>query len=112
MLVYVDDLMCISHKAIDTMSELQQFTKFKKDKIDDPHMYLGATLERKRLGDKDIWTMTSRDYVKAAIKTVEEQMEAFLLKFPSKAITPMTQGYAPEIDASEELDSKGITFFQ
>ena len=112
MLVYVDDLMCISHKALETMSELQRFTKFKKDKIEDPTMYLGATLEKKRLGDKDMWTMSSRDYIKAAIDTVEEQMEVFALKFPSRAVTPMIQGYAPELDASEELESKGVTFFQ
>ena len=112
MLVYVDDLMCIIHKALETMSELQRFTKFKRDKVEDPTMYLGATLEKKRLGDKDMWTMSSRDYIKAAIDTVEDQMEVFALKFPSKAVAPMIQGYAPDFDASEELDSKGVTFFQ
>jgi hypothetical protein len=49
---------------------VQRFTKFKKNKIEGPTMNLGATLEKKKLGNKEIWTMTSRDYVKAAIETV------------------------------------------
>ena len=48
-LVYVDDILCISHKAKDTMLLIAKDFKFKKDEIRPPEIYLGARLERKIL---------------------------------------------------------------
>ena len=113
MLVYVDDLLCVGHDAKATMSELKRFTKFKKDKIEPPQMYLGATLEEKDLNGKRTWTMSSREYLKAAVTNVEERMiKEFKMKFPSRVKTPIKSDYVPELDASEELSKNGITAFQ
>ena len=113
MLIYVDDLLCIGHQAHEAMSELKQFMKFKKDKIEAPRMYLGATLEKKTLNGKHIWTITSRDYIKAAIENVEKNLwENFRIKLPGKVQTPIAQNYTPELDTSTELDAKGVQTFQ
>ena len=48
-LVYVDDLLCISHDPRTPMNEIASTLRFKKDKIEPPSMYLGASLERKEL---------------------------------------------------------------
>ena len=44
--------------------------KFKNDKIAEPDMYLGARLQKKKINGKDAWTITSVDYIKAAIDTI------------------------------------------
>ena len=46
-LVYVDDILYISHKAKETMSLIAKDFMFKKDEIKPPEIYLGARLEKK-----------------------------------------------------------------
>ena len=43
-LCYVDDILAISHKAKDALKGVQVEFKLKDDKIEQPDMYLGATL--------------------------------------------------------------------
>ena len=59
-----------------------------------------------------VWTMTSYDYLRNAMNNVEEILEKLGKKLPTRAPTPMSQGYRPETDESPELDSDGITIFQ
>ena len=70
MLVYVDDLLCISHDPHRPMKQIAEVLRFKKDKIEPPEFYLGARLEKKRLNDRSMWTMSSRDCVKAAVDNI------------------------------------------
>ena len=59
MLVYVDDLLCVSQDPTLPMKEVSEVLRFKKDKIAPPEFYLGAKLERKNLNGKEVWTMTA-----------------------------------------------------
>ena len=112
-LVYVDDLMAISHEAQKCLGDLRQFIKFKKDKIEEPSMYLGATLEKKSINGHESWTISSRDYIKNALLHVEKVIyDKRKMKFYSKAVTPMQQGFIPELDKSEELNAENITLYQ
>ena len=111
-LVYVDDILCISHDPMRPMQQIAQSLRFKKDKIAPPEFYLGAKLEKKNLNGKNVWTMTSREYVKAAVRNVEESLNKKGRKLPTKATTPMSSGYSPETDDSPELDSDHVTTFQ
>ena len=43
-LVYVDDIITVSHKALAVMKEISDVFKFKNDKMSDPETYLGAKL--------------------------------------------------------------------
>ena len=112
MLVYVDDILCISEDPLRPMQQISSLLQFKKDKIEPPEFYLGARLERKELNGKAIWTMTSKDYVKAAVANIEKHLEKRNRKLPSKAVTPMSSGYTPETDGSPELGPELITTFQ
>ena len=112
MLVYVDNILCISHDARCPMNEIQASLKFKKNKVEEPEFYLGARLEKKQLNGCDVWTMSSTDYIKAAIANVEEQLNKRGKKLVTKAPTPMTTNYYPEMDTSPELDPNGITTYQ
>ena len=111
-LVYVDDILCMSHKAVKTMKEIQKSFKFKKYKIEPPEIYLGARLEEKKMNGKNIWTMASTDYVKAATMNLEDNLKKKNQKLPNKCKTPMTSNYSPELDGTPELDSDGVTRFQ
>ena len=112
MLVYVDDLLCISHEPAVPMKEISAVLRFKKDKIAPPEMYLGATLEQKVLNGKKAWKMSSKEYIKVAVDIATKGAEKRRLKLPSKAITPMSSNYYPELDGSTELGKDDITFFQ
>ena len=111
-LVYVDDILAISTKAIEVMNEIQEKFKFKKNKIAPPEIYLGGRLENKYLNGKLVWTLTSKDYIKAVIDNIEVRLKKTGDKLNSKAITPMIQDYKPELDISKELDKEGITMYQ
>ena len=111
-LVYVDDILCMSHKAIEAMQEIQKSFKLKKNKIEPPEIYLGARLEKKKLNGRYVWSMSSTDYVKAAINNLEETLKKKNKKLPNKCETPMTSNYSPELDGTPELDSDGVTRFQ
>ena len=112
-LVYVDDLMAISHGAGKCLGDLKQFIKFKNDKIEEPSMYLGATLEKKSINGHQSWTISSKDYVKNALLHVEQIIfEKRKMKFYSRAVTPMQQSFIPELDNSAELDAENITLYQ
>jgi hypothetical protein len=73
-LVYVDDVLCISHDPEATMKGIQGTVKLKDDKIEEPTMYLGAQTSRKGVG-VECWTMSSAKYIKVAIANVEAKLE-------------------------------------
>lgn len=108
-LVYVDDIICISEQPKSTMTGIQATFKLKDDRIEKPETYLGAQLTQKFIvGDKLCWTMSSEQYVKAAVAAVESALDAKGQRLPSKCVTPMQSNYRPELDTTPELNLKGI----
>ncbi|CAJ1960512.1 unnamed protein product [Cylindrotheca closterium] len=100
-LCYVDDILCMSMKAKEVMEGIGRVFKFKKGKIEPPESYLGATLRKKTLDGHNIWTMSSYDYVVAAVKNVKETLkDSPKWKIPKNAPMPMTSAYEPEMDGS------------
>ncbi|CAJ1941927.1 unnamed protein product, partial [Cylindrotheca closterium] len=74
-LCYVDDILCMSMNAKEVMEGIGKSFKFKKGKIEPPESYLGARLRKKSLDGVDMWTMSSYDYVVAAVKNVKETLK-------------------------------------
>jgi hypothetical protein len=70
--MYVDDILAVSANPMPIMEDIQRMVKFKNDAIAEPSNYLGAMLHRKNINGIDCWSITSIDYVKAAIENVEE----------------------------------------
>jgi hypothetical protein len=112
-LMYVDDILSIACNPKLILREIQGTFKFKNDKIEEPEFYLGAKLQRKPLNGLQCWTITSQDYVKAAVKNVEEALKKSGRKLPtSNTSTPMNITYSPEMDVTEELSENDVTYFQ
>ena len=112
-LMYVDDILAISCDPGTILHDVQTTFKLKNDKIETPEYYLGAKLQEKPINDIKCWTITSQDYVKAAVKNVEEATKGTSRNIPSKNVeTPMSTSYAPEQDVTEELNDRDVTFYQ
>ena len=59
-----------------------------------------------------MWSLTSKDYIKAAVENVEKTLEKKGMILPTRADTPMIKDYYPELDESTELNEQDITWFQ
>ena len=102
-LVYVDGLLAISSDARSVILEVAGKFKLNKDKIEPPEIYLGGRLDKKSLNGREIWNMSSVDYVKAMIKNVEVRMVKEVMRLPRRSKTPMSSNYTSELDATTEL---------
>ena len=112
-LMYVDDILAISCEARPILEEVQRTFKLKNDKIEAPDYYLGAKLQLKPLNGIMCWTITSQEYVKAAVRNVEETLRNTRRRLPTANIdTPMNITYTPELDVTEELSDDDVTFYQ
>ena len=104
-LVYTDDILCVSHQPQVTMDMLSQLYDL-KDTVKPPQRYLGANIDRWTLPDgRDVWSMSGRDYLKNSIKTVKEMLKADGIQFPGgkRAERPYPKSYKPELDTTPEL---------
>ena len=111
-LVYVDDVLAISHDPTTIMKGIGEHFTIKDDKYGEPTAYLGANIERIQLDDGSwAWSMTSEHYVKNLIETVSDLLaeDGRELKgtFKQKSHTgPLPVNYAPELDDTQECSEK------
>ena len=83
------------------MKDIERRFKSKNDKVEEPSSYLGARLQKKVINGWECWTVTSLDYVKSAVATVEEAVKKTTRQLPNKVLTPMVQYYLPELDTNK-----------
>ena len=65
---------------------------------------MGAQLQQKEIDEIKCWTITSYDYVKAAVQTIETALTTKSWKLPTKVTTPMSTVFIPELDGTDELN--------
>ena len=95
--MYVDDILAISEDAKMILENLEGGTvKYKKGKIAEPEVYLGARIFKKTINGTELWGISSVDYINAAVKTVREDIQGKTWRLPSKPTMPMVTLYAPE----------------
>jgi hypothetical protein len=112
-LLYVDDCLVVSHRASDILTELNGFFTLKKSSIGPPKIYLGSTLSKVTLPNGVVaWASSSSQYVKEAVKNVEQSLAASDKTLMRHAKAPITAGYKPELDQSVELDDATATYYQ
>ena len=112
-LVYVDDVLCVSANPMATMHDIQLKFKLKGDKIESPDTYLGAQLSQFENEDGvRCWAMSSEKYCEAAVQNVDLSLSKNGLTLPSKCLTPLTSGYQPEMDTTAELKADGLQRYQ
>ena len=110
-MTYVDDLIAVGVNPKETMNALGGTFKFKNNKIEKPENYLEAKVSWYRQGFS-CWTISSVDYVNAAVKTIEAALEKKPYKLLSKAVTPITSDFVQELDGTPELNYGDRQFFQ
>jgi hypothetical protein len=115
-LIYVDDILHLSHDPDTTINALRGMYELKEGSVGSPKRYLGANVERVQLDDgRETWAMSSKDYITSAIANVESlrKMDGEPpLKVYGDCKRPYPKDYRPEIDVSEELDDHGVHRFQ
>ena len=108
LLVYMDNILCISHQAEAVLKELGMFYKIKDGSLKKPDIYLGMNIKEEQMKDgTTAWLTSPRDYVNNAVKTVEsllvEDGEGYTLKNNTKNLFP--NEYKPKLDVTDELPS-------
>jgi hypothetical protein len=106
LLVYVDDVLAISHEPKVLIDAIGEYYKVKPGSDKEPDIYLGANVKKVQMPDgREVWATSPCNYVKNAIKTVKgllvEDGEAYVLK--NKAKNPFPMNYQPELDVLNEL---------
>mmetsp|Transcript_2147 Transcript_2147/g.3294 ORF Transcript_2147/g.3294 Transcript_2147/m.3294 type:complete len:1178 (+) Transcript_2147:1032-4565(+) len=66
-LVYVDDLLIISHQTDTILHVLENHFKYRLKDVGSPKRYLGATIEKIDVGGMRTWCMSAREYLEKAI---------------------------------------------
>jgi hypothetical protein len=104
--MYVDDILSISCDARSILEEIQGTFKYKNGKIENPQFYLGAKLQMKYINGVQCWTITSQDYVKAAVRNIGEALKKSGRRLPTSNIdTPMNITFARKPLAGPQLIS-------
>ena len=113
-LIYTDDCLVISDNAEKVLrQELGSMWELKEESIGPPQIYLGGSMRQVELenGTK-CWAFGSAQYVKAAVQNVETHLKKSNKTLPARAPTPLSNGYRPELDTSEELQPNEAAYYQ
>ena len=111
-LCYVDDVLAISHKPMETMDFIKKTFKLKNDAAETPEMYLGASIGQVETeSGTQCWSMSSEKYVRAAVANLEAKLGESDMHLP-KSRTPMATSYHPSEDVSKELNVTGVQTYQ
>jgi hypothetical protein len=104
-LVYVDDILCISENPEATLSAIAKVFDL-GDTIKEPDRYLGANLRKWALPDgRTVWAMDGKDYVKNSVGIVKDLLysDGKHLRTGKVAERPIAKNYRPELDTTPEL---------
>jgi hypothetical protein len=113
-LIYVDDILVISHEAIDDLRKIDHYFRMKKDSIGDPDIYLGSKLRKVAMSNGvQAWMISAAKYVREALNNVERHLEReYGTKLPKRVYGPLPTDYRPEIDITPELVGDELSYFQ
>lgn len=113
-LLYVDDVLVVAEGAEQIIrNEIGKYFMVKEESIGIPEVYLGGKISEVILNNgARAFTFSSSKYVKGAVSNVEAYLQEKGLKFPSRVSTPLSIGYRPEVDTSDELDDEDAAYYQ
>lgn len=113
MLLYTDDCLALSEHAMAMLEEVNRYFPMKPSSMGPPKIYLGAKIGKIQLPNGVIaYSMSMSQYVQEAVKNVETYIAKRSMALSKKASTPLSAGYSPEIDQSEELEETDATYYQ
>jgi hypothetical protein len=112
-MMYIDDILVLSHNAHVIMNEIKTTFKFKNNKVVPLDYNLGAKLQKKPINGIECWNVTSQDYIKTAVKNIEDALKKKGNKIPTTNVnTPMNIAYSQKMYITAELNNEDTTYFQ
>ena len=113
-LVYVDDVLIISHDTESHLKRIQASYDLNPESIGPPKRYLGADIKRltrpKDSSGQEYWAMSAESYVSNAIENVKLLLAADGRFLKSSAKAPFSSStYRPEVDTTDECDDAGAS---
>ena len=115
MLIFVDDILNISHGTKATLETLGTLYQLKPGSVGPPDRYLGGNFRKFQLEDRTMaWFMSKNDYVKAACANVVTMIEKDGLHLATgrQAETPYHENYRPEVDLTDEVNKQLTNRYQ
>ena len=73
---------------------------------------LALNCNGKNINGSECWTMTSNKYVSEALKTLKITLKEQNKQLPSRALTPLSYKYKPEVDDTAELNATETRFIK
>jgi hypothetical protein len=111
--VYTDDILAIGVNPKDILMKLNKYFKLEPDSIHPPDDYLGTKIKKTVLRNgASAWGQSSSQYVRNAVKNLEEWIFKEGKKLPKKADNTMSSTYKPEVDVSPDLSLEMANFYQ
>ena len=116
-LVYVDDVLIVSHAPEEHLKVIQASYELNPSSIGSPTRYLGADVSKvqkpKDPSGREYWSFSAETYVKNAVKNVKILLQEEGRGLKSNANTPFPSStYRPEVDTTDECSSEYATQFQ
>ena len=115
LLVYVDNILLISHDPKLTLEALGMVYTLKDGSLTKPDIYLGAQLYEHKLPDgRKAWAMASDKYVGNAVSTIEGLLQADGdgLHLKTMVKEPVLTSYKPELDESNKLPTDSASRYR
>jgi hypothetical protein len=111
-LVYVDDLLMVSHHPNLIMETIRKTYRLKEEPAP-PTTYLGATIKQWSIPreTRPVWSMNSQNYIKEDIRCLDIELEKAGMALRGKPTTPMQTNYRPELDVSPLLDPDQANYY-
>ena len=90
-LLYTDDVLCISENSEDILRDTRKYFELKPGSVGSPKIYLGGRVRKVELDNGvEVWAFSASQYTIAAIKNVETYLgKQDRWKIPKSAETPM-----------------------
>jgi len=112
LLVYVDDILAISHKPGIIMKTIQKQYRLKDEPMA-PKQYLGAVIKQWSIPNelRPVWCMSATNYIKEALRCLEIELARSGKTLRGKPSTPMQTNYRPELDVSPLLDPEQANYY-
>ena len=60
----------------------------------------------------ECWAMLSEAYCTSAVTNVEDNLQQKGLRLPPKCVSPLSSEYRREMDATVELNTDGVQWYQ
>ncbi len=116
-LVYVDDVLIVSHAPEEHLKVIQASYELNPSSIGSPTRYLGADVSKvqkpKDPSSREYWSFSAETYVKNALKNVKILLQEEGRGLKSNTNTPFPSStYRPEEDTTDECSSEHATRFQ